>query len=210
MTEIIIKALAWPVAVLAFFIFVCIFFRKHVATLLDRTTSVGKEGLKTALPRGQSTQEIDRLKQSQELVEALTSPVLREREELIRAELMKRGLDESGETVKVLIRYLATAGLINTFEELYRIIFGSQIYVLKSANENRASGVSEEFIDQHFNHVCQLFAPTYNAWNRDQYMDFLLKSNLMVRDAGFFKITNLGVEFLGWITRIGALEKKGL
>jgi hypothetical protein len=209
MTEI-IKVVAWPVAILVCFIFACICFRRHIAALLDRTTSVGKDGLKTVIPTGQSTQEIDRLKQSQELVEALTSPVLREREGLIRAELKKRGLDESGETVKVLIRYLATAGLINTFEELYRIIFGSQIYVLKSANENRPSGVSEEFIDQHFDQIRRFFAPTYDDWNRDQYMDFLLKLNLMVREAGFYRITNLGVEFLGWMTKVGAIEKKGL
>lgn len=206
----IIEVLAWPIAALVCFIFACIYFRRHLAALLDRTTSIGKEGLKTTSPTSQSTQEVDRLKQSQELVEALISPAVKERENLIHAELNKRGLDDSGETAKVLIRYLATANLIIIFEGIYRIIYGSQILLLKSANENRVSGLSKESIDQYFAQVRQTFAPFFDKWTVDGYLNFLLTSNLLIQDSGFFKITILGVEFLEWMTKIGAIEKKGL
>ena len=96
--------------------------------LLDRTTSVGKDGLKTSPPTGQTTQEIDKVKQARELVEALTSPVIREREEQIRKDLKGKGLDDNSETVNVLIRYLATTQLIVTFEEIYRVIFGAKYF----------------------------------------------------------------------------------
>lgn len=209
MTDI-LKVFIWPVAVVGCFVFACIYFRKNVAALLDRTTSVGKEGLKTSPPTGQTTQEIDKVKQARDLVEALTSPVIREREEQIRRDLEGKGLEDNSETVKVLVRYLATTQLIVTFEEIYRVIFGSQIFLLKTANENRAAGLHERFVQDHFSHVQKLFAPSFDHWNADNYVNFLLTSSLLRKDGEFYGITNLGVDFLEWITKVGAPERKGL
>ena len=100
----ILKVVCWPIAVLGFLIFVCVFFRRHVAAFLDRTTSIGKDGLKASPPTRQVVQELDRTKQAHEIMEALTSPVIREREDAIRKELNEKGLEESSETVKVLTR----------------------------------------------------------------------------------------------------------
>lgn len=209
MTEI-LKVIAWPVAVVVCFAFACIYFRKHLAALLDRTTSLGKEGLKASPPTGQTTREIDKVKQARELVEALTSPVIREREEQIIKELKDKGLEDNSETVKVLVRYLAVTQLIVTFEEQYRVIFGSQIFLLKTANENRAAGLHERFVQDHFSHVQKIFDPAFNHWNADNYVHFLLTSNLLRKDGEFYGITNLGVDFLEWITKVGAPERKGL
>jgi hypothetical protein len=208
MTDI-LKVIAWPIAVGACFVFSCIYFRRHLAALLDRTTSVGKEGLKTSPPTGQTTQEIDKIKQARELVEALTSPVIREREDGIRKELKDKGLQDDSETVKVLVRYLATTQLIVRFEELYRIIFGSQIFLLKAANENRAAGLHDKFVHDHFTQVQQIFAPTFDQWKTENYVHFLISSSLLVKDGDSYRITNLGVDFLEWITKIGAPERKG-
>jgi hypothetical protein len=205
----ILKVIAWPIVGGTCFVFACIYFRQHVAALLDRTTSVGKEGLKTSPPTGQTTQEIDKVKQARELVEALTSPVIREREEGIQQLLKDKGLQDDNETVKVLVRYLATTQLIVMFEELYRIIFGSQIFLLKTANENRAAGLSDKFVQDHFAHVQQLFAPNFEQWKTDNYVHFLISSGLLLKDGDFYRITNLGVDFLEWITKIGAPERKG-
>ncbi len=141
----ILKIVIWPAVTIGCVIFACVYFRKQLSALLDRTTSVGKDGLRASPPTGQTTQDIDRVRKAQELVEVLTSPVVREREELIRKELKEKGLEDQSETVKVLTRYLATTQLIVAFEELYRTIFGSQIFLLKAANENRAGGITDCF-----------------------------------------------------------------
>lgn len=203
-----VKAIAWPVGVVSCFVFACIYFRSQVSGLLNRTTSIGKEGLQTSPPTGQATQEINKVRQANELVEALTPSVVREREEAIRKELKDKGLDDNSDTVKVLTRYLATTQLIVTFEELYRVIFGSQIFLLKAANENRAAGLHEQYVTDHFAHVQKLFSPAFDQWAAPAYVHFLLSSGLMLKDAAFFKITDLGVHFLEWIIKIGAPEKK--
>jgi len=206
----VLKALAWPLTVAACFAFACIYFRKQVVALLDRTTSVGKNGLKTSGTTGQASQEIEKLKEAQELVEALRPPVLKEREEQIRRGLKEKGLDVEGQTVNVLIRYLATTELIAIFEALYRIIFGSQISLLKAANENRAGGLPHSFVQDHFVHVRDKFSPAFDQWEVETYMRFLLSSRLVLRDAEVYRITDFGVEFLGWMVIIGTAEGKGL
>jgi hypothetical protein len=204
-----IKAIAWPAVVVGCFVFACIYFRRQVSALLNRTTSIGREGLKASPPTGQATQEIDKVRQAHELVEALTSPVIREGEEAIRKELKDKGLEDNSETVKVLTRYLATTQLIVTFEELYRVIFGSQIFLLKAANENRAAGLHEQFVKDHFSHVQTLFAPAFDQWTAEAYVHFLLTSGLLLKESDVFRITDLGVDFLEWMIKIGAPEKKG-
>jgi len=206
----ILKVVAWPVAVIGCFVFACIYFRKQMCALLDRTTSVGKDGLRASPPTGQTTQELDKVRQAQQLVEALTSPAIREREDLIRKELKERGLEEATETEKVLVRYLATTQLIVAFEELYRIIFGSQIFLLKAANENRAGGLSEAFVIEHFANAQRYFAPTFDQWKPENYVNFLLTSGLLIKTGSSFAISHLGVDFLEWITKIGAPERKGM
>lgn len=205
-----LKVLIWPGAVVVCVIFVCIFFRKHVAALLDRTTSLGRDGLKTSPPTGQATQEIDKVNQARELVDELTSPVIREQEDQIYKILKDKGLAENSDAVKVLVRYLATTQLIVKFEELYRIVYGSQIYLLKASNENRPGGLLKGFVENHFSQVQKVHAPAFDDWNADSYVKFLLSSNLLLKDGDFYKITILGVTFLEWITRVGAPEHKGL
>lgn len=206
----IIKIVVWPLVVVVCFIFACICFRKQIALLLNRTTSVGKDGLKTSLPAVQSSQEIDKVKQAQEelLVDALASPTLKTREDLIRKELKEKGLDDTGDTAKVLIRYFAIAQLVGNFEEVYRIIYGSQISLLKVANENRVKGITVDFVKTRFVSFQQMFAPTFEKWDVDTYMQYPLSAELIVKDFQVYKITQFGVEFLEWLVKTGLSENK--
>lgn len=205
----ILKIAVWPIAVVACFVFACIYFRRQVAVLLDRLTSVGKDGLKVPPPTGQTSQEIDKVRQAYDLVEAFTAPVIHEREVAIRKELKEKGLDDTNQAVSFLIHHLAIAKLINTFERLYRIIFGSQIFLLKIANENR-TGLHDQFVKDHFVQACQMFSSVYDRWTVETYIQFLLNEQLMVKDGEFFRITNLGIHFLEWVASVGAPERKGL
>lgn len=209
MTEI-LKIFAWPLAVLCAIVFVCIFFRAQWQALLNRTTSVGKDGLKASAPTGQSVQKIEKPGDQQDLVEKLFSPVLRQRENLIRKELKESGPKEDSETIKVLIKYLAANIIALNCEFVYRNIFGSQIFLLKQANENRGTGLHVTFVTQHFQHVQKMFAPSFDQWTVDTYTHFLLNSQLLFRDADYFKLTDQGVAFLEWLTRSGSPEKKPL
>jgi hypothetical protein len=201
-----LEAMKWPGVVLALALLVIFLFRAQLAVFLSRVTSIGKEGLKTGPVTGQQTQP-DRTKQAQELMRALDSAALVEQERVIKADLEKRGLEHTGETVDVLVRYLAQSQLAVAFEEVYRVIFGSQIYILKRANENRV--LNRTVIEGHFRHTQTLF-PEFADWDVDRYMSFLLTRGLLQRTGDDYLITTLGTEFLGWMVRIGAGEYKPL
>lgn len=201
-----VNVLKWPVVFLAVALIVIFLFRAQLAIFFSRVTSIGKEGLKTGPVTGQESQP-ERAKQAQELMRALDSIALVEHERLIKADLQKRGLDHTGETIDVLVRYLAGSQLAVAFEEVYRIIFGSQIYILKRANESRV--LSRTAVEAHFRHTQTLF-PEFADWEVDRYMSFLLTRGLLQGSGDDYAITALGTEFLAWMVRIGAGENKPL
>jgi hypothetical protein len=183
-------------------------FKQQCASFLGRLRSVGKDGLKAGPSAEQPSQEADKLKQAQQLVQVFDSPVLLEREKNIKNDLQKRGLQHEGETIDVLVRYLAQSQLINTFEEAYRTIFGSQIFLLKLANQSRGSGLMAYAVAAHFTNVQKSFAPVFDQWTPEQYVAFLLSTGLLTSGSNAYYITNLGVDFLEWMVKAGIPEQR--
>jgi hypothetical protein len=178
--------------------------------LISRITSNGKSGLKAEpLP------EVQREKQKSEAVQELllavgNSIALADIEGRIKAEIVERGLGNDEDTVKVLIKHLAGARLLLEFEQIYNLIFGSQIYLLKKLNEIVGQGQNNQFVEAHFQHVKTMFAKELGSWSFDQYMTFLFARMLVVNNKGIYHITNLGVEFLTWMARNGRSESRPL
>ena len=52
--------------------------------------------------------------------------------------------------------------------------------------------------------------PAFDQWTAENYSRFLFSSQLLVRDGDQYRITHLGVDFLEWMVKVGAPEKKGL
>ena len=204
-----VETLKWPGVVLVCFGVVIICFRQQVAAFLGRVDSVGKDGLKAApltQLEQQAKQEIEREKSKnvQELSQAFSSLAVREREGLIKAELQKRHLDYSGDTVDILVTHLAHALIALHFEQTYKVIFGSQIYILKQVNTKGM--VTEGELAAHFEHVKKLFAPSFNTWAVESYILYVVNSGLIKKDGGVYVLTTLGFEFLPWIVRRGYSE----
>jgi hypothetical protein len=201
-----LDTLKWAVVVVTLALVVIFLFRAQFSVFLSRVTSISKAVLKTGFVTDQQN-EPSRSWQVQELMRAFDSAALLGQERTIKADLEQRGLEHTGETIDVLIRYLAQSQLIVIFEEIYRIIFGSQIYILKRANENRV--LNRTVVEGHFQHTQTLF-PQFAEWDVDRYMSFLLDRGLLQRTGDNYFITLLGQEFLGWMVRIGAAEYKPL
>ena len=146
----------------------------------------------------------------QELIDRIgNSLVITEIENNIKKELIERGLEITGETVKVLLRHLAGTQLLLTFEKIHTIIFGSQIVLLRKLNASN-SGISEEEVSRYFSNVKQQFSDTLNSWGVEDYLAFLYNNILITKQNNKICITNLGVEYLVWITRNRITEDKPL
>ncbi len=62
----------------------------------------------------------------------------------------------------------------------------------------------------HFEHVKDIFKKDFGDWSFDQYMAFLIGRSLVTVDRDTYHISNLGVEYLTWMTRNGRSENRPL
>jgi len=208
--EEIIKALGWAHFSFLFALVFVLLFRKQLSGLISRITSIDKSGVK-ASPTPEAQREKQKTEAVQELLLAIgDSVVLREIEGRIKADLKERGLETEGDTVKVLVKHLGAAIILLEFEQIHNRIFGSQIYLLKKLNEVVSQGQTREYVEAHFEHVKELYNKVFGDWSFDQYMAFLIGTSLVKVDRDTYHITNLGVEYLTWMTRNGRSENSPL
>jgi hypothetical protein len=208
--EEIIKALGWAHFSFLFALVFVFLFRKQLAGLISRITSIDKSGVK-ASPTPEAQREKQKTEAVQELLLAIgDSVVLRDIEGRIKADLKERGLETEGDTVKVLIKHLGAAKVLLDFEQIHNLIFGSQIYLLKNLNEVVGQGQTREYVEAHFEHVNELYNNVFGDWSFEQYMAFLIGKSLVTVDGNTYHITNLGVEYLTWMTRNGRSENRPL
>jgi hypothetical protein len=138
------------------------------------------------------------------------SIVIAEIEGRVRTELQNKNLSAEGDVVKVLIRHLAGATLLLSFEQIHSLIFGSQIFLLKKLNEVAGQGRSFTFVCSHFEHLKTLESDLLGDWSYDQYLAFMFNRVLILRKGDQIHITNMGVEYLTWLARSGRNENKAL
>jgi hypothetical protein len=202
-----LEILKWSAVFFVLILIAILLFQAQLAGFLSRVTSIGREGLKAAPAVANQQNQADPNKEAQDVLKALDSPMLLEQEQAIRTQLEKQGIQNAGEKVDLLVRYLAICQLVVTFEETYRLIFGSQIYILKRVNESKV--LKRSVVEEHFRHTQKLF-PAFTDWDADRYMSFLLTFHLLQYQNEQYAITPFGIEFLTWMARVGAAENKPL
>ena len=200
----VIGSLGWPHIALIIGIFFMIIFRVPIATFIGRIRTVGKAGVTTETsPLAQSDEK--RKIAVDELMKVGDSIVLKELEHSTVKDLSSRGLDTEGDTVKVLIRNLAATQLALDYEQIYNLIYGSQILLLRRLNEAVGQGRLKEYMDDYFLKVKSKHQDLF-TWSFEQYLDFLFKRALIITVDGKYHITTKGVDFLTWIVRNGRTE----
>jgi len=207
----VLAALGWPHFAFLFGLIFVLMFRTQIGSLLSRVTSIDKSGIKTQSAPELQLEDHTRAEVAQELMQAVGSSVaLIDVEGRIRAELSAKSLPVDTETSRVLLKYLAAATLSVQFEQIHSLIFGSQVFLLKKLNEVAGRGRPRADLQQHFEHVKNLYPDSFSDWDLDQYIDFLVGRSLIVDNDGVFHITNLGNDYLVWITRNNRPETRAL
>jgi hypothetical protein len=224
MTEILLKYLGWPVAFIIVSVFAILLFRKTFNSLLQRGgVKIGKDLLSidvataTAAISDQSdTAPIENslsIKPDSETDPPLAqvkrpnvSVIIREQEARIRVDLSKLNLADN-EAVDLLIQHLAATQLFLAAERLYRIIFGSQIAVLKHLN--LYGPANRVIIQKFYDEAKEKFPQVYNPYPFESYVNFMKSQNLVITpDDINYSITILGKEFLQWMVVEGRPEEK--
>jgi hypothetical protein len=206
--------LAWPVAVLLFAVFFVLMFREQIAGFLTRVKSVSRHGISTLATSGQRSIEQQAeapasTREVQDLMQSFDPPALRQHEQALIAELQSRRLDSTSDTTKILVRYLAKTQLVLACEFIYRLIFGSQIALLKTVNM-RGGSMPDADVHQFYQTVSSTYPDVFLADQPEPYLNFLTRQSLIFRQDGHFLLTDFGREFLVWLAQTGASENKPL
>jgi hypothetical protein len=206
-----ISSFGWPHVSLIFSLIFILVFKKSISEFIGKIKSVGKEGLKTETNTIQTVELEEKRKQAvEELMEFGDSKVTKELEIIIRKDLNNRGLETSSDTAKILIRHLAATQLSLDFEQIYNVIFGSQLFLLRELNEAAGTGLDQNTINSHFEHVQGLFPEQLKHWNVDQYLSFLFRNTLITLKDNKYHITIKGTDFLIWLIKTSRNENRPL
>ena len=135
-------------------------------------------------------------------------PAIRE----IRVEITERELHASlrrfdeKEWVDVLIHVLARAQLEAAFERVYRVIFGSQIVLLRRLNG--FGQISIEDAKHMFEPLERQFPELYKDYGLVGWLGFLSSEKLISFNADMAEITELGRDFLLYLVARRLPENK--
>jgi hypothetical protein len=128
-----------------------------------------------------------------------------------RARTPRSPCEESGlkpeEEKDFLVRLLAQSQLEAAFERTYYLIFGSQITALRKLNARGGRATLKEAQD--FYQVFESRSPEfYMGYRFDGWLTFLINSGLINREDCAVVLTDIGRDFLLWMTAQGRPENR--
>ena len=161
--------------------------------------------------RPNKQKKIDNEKNVQDLLDQIgNSIVIESMEDNIKAALTAKGLDTTSETSTVLIRHLAGTQLLLGFERIHKLIFGSQLNLLRELNLIAPEGFTKQEIEDYFEDIKDEFQNSFSGWDTKKYLVYLFSNILIVKNEDKIHITNLGQEYLNWIEENNINDKKPL
>lgn len=195
-----LKQLAWPIAA----VIIAFLFRGEFRTLLPKLRRVGPTGLEFEVER-QRAAPVVAPGQLKELPGISRTQAMAHIERLLHDSL-HQSTTKQEDREDLLVRLLAQSRLETLFEQTYRLIFGSQISALKLLNQGiRASDADAR---AHFEHQKELNPEVYEHYGYEQWLGFLLGRDLIMQSKDTFEITDIGRDFLLYLTAKGLSENK--
>jgi hypothetical protein len=196
--------LAWPAVVLVLGLVALFMFKRNIAGRIDKIQKIERIGVSMG---AEQTQAVSETKRSgfQELMDSTSSPLLRQQESKIRDDLNARGVTNEQEIIKVLTRAAAGLWLVIRWEQLDRIIFGSQLMMLIALNAS-ALGLSVEQIGEFYKVAKNQFPAAYENYLFEQWLGFLVSQGLISKGGNGYQVTLDGKEFMSWLVQAGRTQ----
>lgn len=174
-----------------------IMFRAQIGRFLDRTKSVGKEGLRSYDEAGSQTKPVkaDAITQ---FLEGYHSPLLLELEAAIDQEATNRGLTNPPDMIKALRKSLAGAVIALDFELIQNSIFASQIEALLHLNGRAPTPTPLADVEVFYNSAAEQYPKYYEKRDFAAWYGYLKAHGLVREDPGGVTLTVRGREYLKW------------
>jgi len=159
--------------------------------------------------RQSSADSLDTIKDATDLLDyGGDFEIISEQEEQLKQQLKNRGLPIEGQTIEVLVRQLAASQVIGWFEKTYYNIFGSQIGLMQLASLKDTVEESEAI--EIFSRTKAKNPESLGSWDFNQYMNYLVSTQLIDKTNTGYKLGKRGNEFLKMLDKFGYSSEKAL
>ena len=201
----VIDTLAWPVAVIVVGIAALLILKGPLGTLLRRTESVGKQGIRFHRSK-EDQRATDEPRKVEELMAVFNQQTVHAQEQNILRELETQKITRADARERILVRHLAGAQMIAAFRQISANIWQSQISILQHLSQ-RPGGTAE--LEELRPFYAVVPEPIRKRYPMDEYLGFLEYYALIKVSATSISITPTGRDFLAYLIRephLGAKE----
>ncbi|MCF6100361.1 hypothetical protein [Mesorhizobium muleiense] len=194
-----LKGIAWPAAILI----VAQLFSSDIRAILPRLRKAGPSGVELDAPEQQQRIEPPSSGIPDDPDLPVPTAALAILEERLRKQIETK---PEAKRQPILLRELAISRLITLFERVHRLIFGSQIDLLKSLNLTGPK--SMELVRPYYDEAAILSPDFYKDYDFDKWLSFLTSAELVEIKDGQMDITETGREFLVYMVNTRLIERK--
>ncbi|MHC4633017.1 MAG: hypothetical protein ACYS9C_17365 [Planctomycetota bacterium] len=193
-------AIAIVVVVPICVIFFCIYFQQNIRAFIDRSKSIQGRGInidasgKPQNPARTEDSSVD------ELMKAFDNPILKEQEQRIKADFKTRGVQNEADKIEILTRHLAATQIGLACVTIDAQIYGSQVTLLQFLNTKH--NLPKERLKTFYDAAVSIYPNIFQNYSYEQYLAFLINWGLIIEKDNNFSITQFGVEFLSYLTKI--------
>lgn len=212
----VIGHLAWPVSAIV----ICVLLKEPIAFLLKEpinnllkrlSKAKHKDTVFDFTPNGQHPVEspVDNKKSlTEDMIPSDNQGLQKTLEENIDRNLQEKGITSDEQKFELLRNHYAALLLRSGYNEIYQLVFGSQISLLQWLN-TKLESIPDTHIDFiYYEDAKSRYPELYKTYSFESYLNFMINSNLIIFEEQGYKITKLGRGFLTYMTENGLNPKK--
>jgi hypothetical protein len=192
-----LEALAWPAVGLILGLVIILVLRGPIVRKIDRISRAGRDGVSFDRPQEAAQAQPEALSFDALMKHPISATAI-EREKFVGQQLANLSLKTDAERIGVLQRVVATTNIELEYTRIAHTIFGSQLNLLVRIAGTR-QGLSRELAEELFTGAKQAFADLHGQRSIDDWLTYLVTSNLIVAQGDGFDITQYGSDFLKFL-----------
>lgn len=164
----------------------------------EKTEEAVKELQKTHTDKNAPTDKDATIEESSLLD---SSPLIERRKNTLKADLKTRGMEIDNKTSTFLLDAFAKLEFIHFFDDVYNVIFGSQIKLLIRLESNK-EGLNNNQITLNFYKPAAINYPEiYKNYNYELYIHYLAGREFIYFEEDVWKIKDVGIEFVKYLRK---------
>lgn len=212
-------AWAYPIVICFLGTLAMLLFKSEIKGLLNRAEKISPTGIETGKVVNQiseSTEKTDVLSNltSEEkksdvdtAIQELDTPLVHEMEAEIEKSLSEWNIKPENKE-KVILRLFAGLVIAHNYEQIYKIIFGSQLNLLELLNTNHGA-MSPDIAISIYDSAKQAHPEIYKEYPFPNWLNYLLSQNLIISENdGKILLTTKGKDFLLFLVKAGYTKNK--